>query len=107
MNLDWLQGLLKEIKRHRVEADALDTVVHHGDQTQPATLPPDSFIFSDEQATLMMGYKEEAVAAHSYEDFINLIEKICNEMQLNLMKESSKVAAVLNSYRREANLDPL
>ena len=99
MKLDWLEGLINNIRKHRVEADAIDTVVHQGDQTKPAVMPEDTAIFSDEQMLKLSAYKEEAASCQTYEDFIKLIEKVVNELGLNLLKDSSRVAAVLNTFR--------
>ena len=99
MKLDWLEDLLADLRKYRVQADAIETIVHHGDLTQPAILPDDVQVFSDEQMMKLQVYKDASVACQNYEDFINLIEKVVNEMGLNLMKDSSRVAAILNTFR--------
>lgn len=101
---EWLPQILQDLRKHKVQANAMDMVVHQGDQTSPAVLPEGTPIFSDEQMAKLQGYKLAAEQVKDYEGFIKLIEKVCGEMALNLVKDSSKIAAVMNKFRIENGL---
>jgi hypothetical protein len=75
--------------------------------TQPAVAPQSAPIFSDDIMQKLSFYKDKALSVMDFESWMLLLENVAAELKLNPATDFQKIAAVLNLYRVENNLEPL
>lgn len=87
-------------------ADAIPVVL-----TEPVIEPKvatDGVAFSPEvDARIRLQYADRALVVNTFELFMDLLQDICNNLQLVPATDLPKIAALLNAMRIEKGLAPL
>jgi hypothetical protein len=75
---------------------------------EPLVVPSDIQILPTEiEEQVLLKYADQIILASNFQLFMELLERIVNELRLDLTQDLPKIAAVANKYRISQNLEPL
>ena len=99
-----LRGLHKVLAQI-LSDDSQDTVLYP--PGAPVIAPPDTPIFGIEADDSIAEYEQDIFKVDTFEEFLELLQKVVLKLNLSPASDTTNVAAVMNRLRVKQGLEPL